>query len=197
MNVQDMIFEELKHLRTKVDDISLDVAVLNDKHDNGNRSERLAAGTSLLAVLISIVAMICTLNSCSGTYNPEKPCYQFTACIPKVVPHARKIPPIDLAKEKLTIDAYNKISVGTGIAVAALLAGMFFSNPLVNKLSSCFLFGGGSWALIGLNKIFVAEYLPWLIWIAAIAVCGCIIYRVRNRSITKSWSWLCSLTKSK
>ena len=55
--VNDLILEELRTLKVEMKTIGEDVAVLKSKHDNGNRSERIAAWCSIVAVLVSVAAI--------------------------------------------------------------------------------------------------------------------------------------------
>jgi hypothetical protein len=151
-------------------------------------------------VLIAFAMMtlvVSSLNSCNGTYNPNKSTYQLRYGFPVKVPYVkRKIRPIDDFKERMTIEAYNKVSIGISIVILSIAAGLFFSNPITNRVSSLTLVGGAVWALIGFLKLFVATNVVLLMWVAATVVVFGLIYRLRKRSITKAGGWIkCILQK--
>ena len=75
--IQQMILDELKGIKAeqrKTADVltqqGIDLAVLKDKHDNGNRSERISAGMAVFAILISIIVAV--TSSCNKHYKPKE-----------------------------------------------------------------------------------------------------------------------------
>lgn len=71
MNVNDVILEELKYIRAKLDKAAEDVAVLKSKHDTGNRSEKISAGVAILALIVSIIVGVsaCTEKQSEKIHN--------------------------------------------------------------------------------------------------------------------------------
>jgi len=107
----------------------------------------------------------------------------------------RKIKPYDDFKERMTIEAYNKVSVGISICIVSIALGLFFSNRVMNTVSSVGVAGGAVWTLIGFLKLFVATHIVLLCWLAAILVIFTLIFRYRKRSIVNSVKWIKGLVK--
>ena len=74
--VNDLILEEIRTLKSEMKTIGEDVAVLKSKHDTGNRSERIAAIASILAVLVSIAAIFYANRANAGNNNETPMDYQ-------------------------------------------------------------------------------------------------------------------------
>ena len=135
---------------------------------------------------------------CSGIYDPSKTLYQLDGIIPKVVPHVRRdVKPVDLVEERLVCAAYSNITRGLSLLVISLAVSLLFSNPITNRVTSIAMTAGGVWALVGFIKLFAATYLVLLTWLAAGAVLIGLVYRVRKRSICRSWKWVKGLRKAK
>ena len=73
--VQDLILTELKEIRSAQKLMGEDLAVLNSKHDNGNKSEKIAAYSAVVAVIISIVAVSAACGATKGSKKYEKNIY--------------------------------------------------------------------------------------------------------------------------
>lgn len=147
----------------------------------------------IIKILI-LIALTIFLSGCSGEYNSKKSLYQFKYGILNEVPHPkRQIKPIDDFKERMTIEAYEKVSLGVGILVIAFIVHFAFANPIVHTLSNFGIGGGGSWALVGLTKLFVANYILYFCWAAGIALVLALLYKFRGKSITRIGKWVTSL----
>jgi len=59
----------LKHISKSVEDMRTDVAILKSKHDTGNRSDRIVAGTSILAILLSVAVFAVSCKGCTDDRN--------------------------------------------------------------------------------------------------------------------------------
>ena len=59
----------LKYVSSSLEEMKTDMAVLKDKHNTGNRSERAMVGMSLLALLVSICVAV---TSCRGCIDESK-----------------------------------------------------------------------------------------------------------------------------
>jgi len=58
----------LNHVCSSIEELKMDMAVLKNKHDTGNRSDRAMVGISVFALLVSICVAI---TSCKGCINEE------------------------------------------------------------------------------------------------------------------------------
>ena len=117
--------------------------------------------------------------------------------IPVQVPHVkREVRPIDDFQARMTIEAYSKVSIGVSICVIAFAVSLLWTSRVTNTVCSVAMAGGGVWALIGFIKLFVATHIVLLCWVAFIGVAFAIIYRLRKRSINRSFRWLKSLIKT-
>ena len=142
-------------------------------------------------VLLWSLLLATLLTACLGKYDPKRPLYQIKNLLPREVPHPpRAVSPIDLTKERMAIDAYYKISRGVGIVVICLALGLFFANPVTNFLGNYGVAGGGIWALLGVVKLFVASYLTWIMWAVGLSVLVYLLYRLRERSISRCVVWV-------
>lgn len=102
---------------------------------------------------------------------------------------SHKIKPIDTFKEKMTIEAYNKVSIGTGIFVVALIISIAFANPLTHTITNIVMGIGGTWALLGFIKLFVATYVIYFSIGAIILILITIVFRLKGRSVLNIGKW--------
>jgi len=101
----------------------------------------------------------------------------------------KALPPIDLTKEKMTVEAYNKISLGISIFVVAFVISICFKNSITHKIADIGMAGGGVWCMIGMVKLFVATYLFWFCVAAFLVVVFALVYRLKGRSILNAKKW--------
>ena len=98
---------------------------------------------------------------------------------------SKPIQPVDLSKENLVNEGITRVSLGVTIALVSFVVSIMFANPLTARLSNYGLIGGGTWALDGFLKIFIAQYLVWFIWIIAILVLFGILWWAKDKSVVK------------
>jgi hypothetical protein len=110
---------------------------------------------------------------------------------------SHKISPIDTAKEEMTAEAYNKVSLGISILVISFIVSLAFSNPITHSLSNIGIGIGGGWALIGLIKLFVATYLFYFSILAFFLIVFALVYRCRNKSVLNIGKWFKEIKKAK
>lgn len=200
--VHTMIMSELKYIRGKVDQVAGTVGSDHtrlDDHITDHRQgpDKTMAAMAIISGIIAVVAVVLSITGCAGSYDRSKALYQMKYMIPFNVPHPQiDRSPVEEAKAVLAAEAYEKVSVGVGLAVGSLILGLLFSNVVIQTLSHLGMVAGGTWTMIGLTKLFVAQYLIWLMWAAVVLACIAIVYRFRKRSITRSAQWLKSLRKT-
>lgn len=71
--VQDLILERLNSIEGICKDLGEDMAVLKSQHNTGNKSEKIAAWSSITAVVISIVSIATACGALSGESKRENP----------------------------------------------------------------------------------------------------------------------------
>lgn len=58
MTKEDMILEELQEMRKQISEMAIDLGVLKYRHNDGNKSEKVAVGIAALALLVSILVSV-------------------------------------------------------------------------------------------------------------------------------------------
>lgn len=62
----------LNHVTASIDELRSDMAVMKDKHNVGNRSERLMVGISVFALLVSICVAVASCKDCFNEKNDNR-----------------------------------------------------------------------------------------------------------------------------
>ena len=138
-----------------------------------------------MVLRIFILTLLIVVIGC-GTIplDRDKPFYQFDGLIPKVAYDPKPIPPLDLAKERLVIEGYKRLSTGISIALAAFIVTVAFSNRIVDAGGNIGMIVGGYMATDGLLKIFTSMYLVYFVWGAFVLIVLTVAWARRKSIVT-------------